>query len=192
INEHVEQGAWVWIFIGRIVKDKGMEELLQAWKKIHAAFPGDRLWLLGLEERALDPLSNEALEEMEKNPSIKRWGFIQDVRPYLAASEVLVFPSYREGFPNVPMQAGAMECALILSDINGCNEIVEHPVSGLLVPTKNEPALYEAMKAIRNNPAQRDALALAARKRIAEGFGQQQLWNTLLEEYNSCLKEKNL
>lgn len=192
INEHVEQGAWVWIFIGRIVKDKGMEELLQAWKKIHAAFPGDRLWLLGLEERALDPLSNEALEEMEKNPSIKRWGFIQDVRPYLAASEVLVFPSYREGFPNVPMQAGAMECALILSDINGCNEIVEHPVSGLLVPTKNESALYEAMKAIRNNPAQRDALALAARKRIAEGFGQQQLWNTLLEEYNSCLKEKNL
>lgn len=192
INENVQPGAWVWIFIGRIVKDKGMEELLQAWKKIHAAYPEDRLWLLGLEERALDPLSETALAEMESNPSVKRWGFVQDVRPYLAASEVLVFPSYREGFPNVPMQAGAMECALILSDINGCNEIVEHNVSGMLVPPKNEPALYEAMKDIRLHPLKRDTLASAARKRIAEGFDQQQLWNKLLDEYSECLKMKNI
>lgn len=192
INENVEPGAWVWIFIGRIVKDKGMEELLSAWKKIHRAFPHDRLWLLGVEERELDPLSATALEEMEQNPSVKRWGFVQDVRPFLAASAVLVFPSYREGFPNVPMQAGAMECALILSDINGCNEIIEQHVSGILVPAKSESALYDAMQQLRNHPAQRDALASAARKRISEGYNQQQLWNNILEEYTFCLKEKNV
>src|SRR5690606_33172671 len=126
VNEAVPERGWIWIFIGRIVKDKGMEELLSSFVQLHSEFPDDRLWLLGKEEPELDPLSAKATAVLKEHSAIRCWGFQTDVRPFLAASDILVFPSYREGFPNVPLQAGAMECALMLSDINGCNEIVQH------------------------------------------------------------------
>jgi glycosyltransferase involved in cell wall biosynthesis len=191
-REGIDENACVWIFIGRIVKDKGIEELLFAWEKISSLFPHDRLWLLGLEEPELDPLSQKAYGILKDNPTVKQWGFIKDIRPFLSAAQVLVFPSYREGFPNVPMQAGAMGCALILSDINGCNEIVENETSGLLVPAKNNEALYEAMSRLRKDDALRKKLSAASRKRIVENFDRNFIWHLILKEYTHQLSLKNL
>lgn len=191
-QKKTEQTSWVWIFVGRLVKDKGIGELLDAFQTLNKSFPGDQLWMLGEEEPELDPLDEHHKEILHTHSSIHCWGFQKDIRPYLAASQVLAFPSYREGFPNVPMQAGLMGCMLVLSDINGCNEIVEHEKNGLLVPVKNTIALSDAMLQIRQNPAAREAFAQAINKKIKEDYDQQKLWNLILEEYHSWLPGKKL
>jgi glycosyltransferase involved in cell wall biosynthesis len=98
-EKKIDIDAWVWIFVGRLVKDKGIGELLDAFQKIHHDFPGDRLWLLGTEEPELDPLDAQHQEILHTHPAIQCWGFQKDIRPYLAAAQVLVFPSYQGGVP---------------------------------------------------------------------------------------------
>lgn len=188
--ENVQPGAWIWVFIGRLVKDKGIGEMLDAFTEINSRYPGDRLWLLGEEEPELDPLNEQQKELLKNSRFIRCWGFQKDIRPYLAASKILVFPSYREGFPNVPLQAGSMGCMLLLSDINGCNEIVENGINGTLVPPKNTEALLSAMLAARKDPATTDRFAKAIQLKIRTNYDQQQLWNILLDEYRQWLKQK--
>lgn len=183
----LKNGGLVWIFIGRLVRDKGLGELLDAFSSIHSRYPNDQLWLLGNEEQDLDPLDDHHRKLLHEHPAVRCWGFQPDVRPYLAAAEVLVFPSYREGFPNVPMQAGAMGCALILSDINGCNEIVDHGTNGLLVPVKQKQALEQAMQELRSNEQLRRTLASAIREKIVKRFDQETLWYIILAEYQGLL-----
>ena len=113
---------FVFIFVGRLVGDKGINELVRAFKEIN--LPQTKLLLVGPLETDLDALLPETLKEIENNKSIISAGYQDDVRPYFAISDALVFPSYREGFPNVVLQAGAMQLPAIVSDINGCNEII--------------------------------------------------------------------
>lgn len=191
-QKNVDANAWVWIFVGRLVKDKGVGELLDAFKKLHEQFPADQLWLLGVEEPELDPLDEPHKKILHTHPAIQCWGFQKDIRPYLAASQVLAFPSYREGFPNVPMQAGAMGCMLLLSDINGCNEIVQHKENGLLIPVKDSSALLDSMLFVRKDPATREKYAMAIRDKIRQDYDQQALWNLILQEYQSWLTKKGI
>ncbi|MBS1741832.1 MAG: glycosyltransferase family 4 protein [Bacteroidetes bacterium] len=188
----LKEDGWVWIFVGRLVKDKGIGELLDAFNEVHTQYPNDQLWLLGTEEPELDPLDEQHKQLLHTHPAITCWGFQKDIRPYLAASNILAFPSYREGFPNVPMQAGLMGCMLILSDINGCNEIVDHEKNGLLVPVKNTMALQQAMFQSRQSPATTAHYAQQIRKKIVEGFDQQQLWKLILQEYQYWLTKKKI
>lgn len=189
-EKKMDKKAWVWIFVGRLVKDKGIGELLDAFQNLRKDFPEDGLWLVGYEEPELDPLDEHHKEILHTDPAITCWGFQKDIRPYLAAAQVLAFPSYREGFPNVPMQAGSMNCMLLLSDINGCNEIVDDNMNGMLVPPKNVQRLYEAMLTIRRNEQQRVIFANAIREKIKSHYDQQMIWNILLEEYHSLLNKK--
>lgn len=189
--EKVAADGWIWIFVGRLVKDKGMNELLDAFNTLQQQFPNDRLWLLGEEEPELDPLDEAHQQLLHNHPAVKCWGFQKDIRPYLAAANVLVFPSYREGFPNVPLQAGSMGCMLILSDINGCNEIVQHRENGLLVPAKNTDALIAAMMETRSNKEKTMQMAGAISHKIRTDYDQQVLWDLLKKEYNNWLSKKN-
>lgn len=184
--------GFVWLFVGRLVKDKGINELVAAFLKIAAEFPDDQLWLVGKEEPDLDPLANETSIVLKNNPAVKCWGFQNDVRPFFAASSALVFPSYREGFPNVPMQAGAMEKPMILTDINGCNEIVEHGVSGILVKPKSIDELYCAMRLLRRDADMRSSIGKNSRKHILQHYSQQTIWKQLHIEYYSLLHEKKM
>lgn len=179
---------WVWIFVGRIVKDKGIEELLDAFIQFQSSFPTDQLWIIGEEELDLDPLTKKHQQLLHQSPGIRHWGYQQDIRPYLAAAKVLVFPSYREGFPNVPLQAGAMGCALLLSDINGCNEIVENGINGLLVPVKNKTMLLQQMYFLREHPEKVKIFSEAIQQKIKHSYNQQNIWNLLLKEYKAFLK----
>jgi glycosyltransferase involved in cell wall biosynthesis len=201
INDGIQQAAtqlqsqaklsstgWAWIFVGRIVKDKGIAELLDAFTELSQRFPEDQLWMVGAPEPDLDPLEEKHQLKLNNHPQIKSWGFQQDIRPYLAAAKVLVFPSYREGFPNVPLQAGAMGCMLLLSDINGCNEIVENGMDGKLVPTKNSNLLLKAMMETRANPEETNKFARKIQQKIIENYNQKTLWQTLLKEYETRLK----
>ena len=188
IQERIHEEACVWIFVGRIVRDKGITELIDAFLEIQIQFPEDRLLLLGDQEPHLDPLDEKYVQLLTTHHAIISCGFQKDIRPYLAASQVLVFPSYREGFPNVPMQAGAMGCALILSDINGCNEIVNHGKDGWLVSVKNVSALTAAMMEARNNPIKTRLFAETIKEKIVTGYAQSYLWNCMLQEYQQLLK----
>jgi glycosyltransferase involved in cell wall biosynthesis len=186
----VDENDWLWIFVGRIVKDKGISELIEAFDDIFKLFPRDKLLLVGEQETDLDPLDQKHIDILKNHSAMISCGFQNDIRPYLAASQVLVFPSYREGFPNVPMQAGLMGCALILSDINGCNELVRHKEDGWLVIVKNKASLFKAMLEARNNRTLMQQFANTIQAKIKEKYDQANFWNSLLNEYHQQLNNK--
>ncbi len=174
---------FVFVFVGRIVKDKGIEELVEAFSMIHQRYTETRLMLVGPFEESLDPISIKTKTKLKQHEAISHVGFQADVRPWLLMGQALVFPSYREGFPNVPMQAGCLELPSIVSDINGCNEIIQQGNNGLVIPPKNTRALYEAMELLLTDPFLYQQLRSNARSRIVERFDQQLLWSCLLQEY---------
>lgn len=188
LKSQLKEGGWIWIFVGRVVKDKGISELLSAFKEIHARFPNDQLWLVGNLENELDPLDEKDIEMIQNHTGIVWWDYQQDVRPFLLASDVLVFPSYREGFPNVPLQAAALDCMLILSDINGCNEIVDDGINGILVQVKSTESLTKAMLSTRNDAQKKSEMAQRIREKVTQYYDQKKVWNLLLEEYGAKIK----
>ncbi len=179
----------VYTFVGRLVKDKGINELIEAFVKLQKKVPNAKLLLVGNEEPELDPLWPETQTEIKNNKAIITTGWVEDVRPYLSISDVFVFPSYREGMPNVVLQAGAMGLPQIVTDINGSNEIITHNKNGIIIPVKDKEALYEAMLKLKDKNL-RKKLSENARSIIKEKYEQQILWQALLEEYQYLLKIK--
>lgn len=184
---NIEPGDFVFVFIGRLVRDKGMNELVSAVTALHKIHPRVKLLLVGGRENELDPLFHVTEKNISKNHFIITTGFQKDVRPYLAVSDSLVFPSYREGFPNVVMQAGAMGLPSIVTDINGCNEIIVEGENGEFIPPKDENALYEKMKEWLEQPEKVSAMASNARRLVENRYEQQMVWNAVLEEYRKML-----
>jgi glycosyltransferase involved in cell wall biosynthesis len=178
---------FVFVFVGRLVGDKGINELVMAFKHLSAQNKKVKLLLVGDEEPELDPLLPETQKTIQNHPSIITTGWVNDVRPYFAISDVLVFPSYREGFPNVVLQAGAMGLASIVSNINGCNEIIEHNFNGLIVPAKDKQKLQSAMKLLLDDQPLKTKLANNARPNIVAKYKQEVVWQALLQEYNRLL-----
>lgn len=182
----IDLNDFVFIFVGRIVEDKGVNELINAFIKILIKYDNIKLILVGSFERDLDPINPTTEDEIIKNQSIFHLGFQKDVRSYMLAADSLVFPSYREGFPNVVLQAGAMGLPAIVTNINGCNEIIEHGLNGVIIPSQNEKALYESMLYfIENKDGIIRKMAAKARPIIAGKFDQQVFWHALLNEYQS-------
>jgi glycosyltransferase involved in cell wall biosynthesis len=188
----IQEDDFVFIFVGRLVRDKGINEMVQAFKLLSKEDTKVKLLLVGPMESDLDPLLPKTLKEMESNPNMIILGYQNDVRPYFAISDTLVFPSYREGFPNVVMQAGAMSLPSIVTDINGCNEIIEEGINGTIIPPKNVYALKQAMQRMLNDSIWLNSLKSNARSMIASRFEQKLVWDALLKEYETLLKEKGL
>ncbi|WP_121966440.1 glycosyltransferase family 4 protein [Myroides sp. N17-2] len=186
----VKESDFVFVFVGRLVGDKGINELVHAFEEI-SENKSIKLLLVGPLEEKLDPLHNSTLEIIKKNKSIIPVGFQKDVRPYYAISNALVFPSYREGFPNVVMQAGAMELPCIVSDINGCNEIIVDGVNGMIIPVKNTEAIKESILKLVDNEKYYCLLKENSRRMINERYEQSVVWNALLEEYNRLIVKYN-
>jgi glycosyltransferase involved in cell wall biosynthesis len=179
---NIGESDFVFINIGRMVKDKGINELVEAFCKIQDTHKSVKLLLLGEFEKDLDPLLPETMDHIKNNPNIIYLGWQWDVRPYFAISNMLAFPSYREGFPNVVMQAGAMGLPSIVSDINGCNEIIVNGENGCIVPPKSMDDLYVAMIEAINNGTSKFK---NARNSIAVRFDRSVIWNAILAEYDS-------
>lgn len=208
----IQPDDFVFVFVGRLVGDKGINELVEAFQKLEirdqklgissepqisslqspisnsqSRIP--KLLLVGPLETELDPLKEETLKEIKTNPNIISVGFQKDVRPYFAISNALVFPSYREGFPNVVMQAGAMELPSIVSNINGCNEIIVEGENGTIIPVKNVEAITVAMQKLMEDKDYYLSLKNNARPMIQARYEQQVVWNALLDEYNSLINK---
>jgi glycosyltransferase involved in cell wall biosynthesis len=144
-----------------------------------------KLLLVGPLESDLDPLTPETLKVIADNKNIISVGFQNDVRSYFAISDALVFPSYREGFPNVVMQAGAMGLPCIVTNINGCNEIIIEGENGILIPVKDSDTICNAMQKIVLNDSYRIHLQKKARPMIVSRYEQQVVWESILAEYKS-------
>lgn len=180
-----ESNAFTFIFIGRIVRDKGINELISAFHKLSTENQHIRLFLVGVFEDELDPILPETKRLIETSENIIFTGYQNDVRPYLAASDVLILPSYREGFPNVVLQAGAMGLPCIVTNISGSNEIIIPNKNGIIIPKQNTEALYQAMKYCIQHPESVKEMAQEARSSIVSRFKQQDVWRAILDMYNS-------
>jgi len=179
----IGQDDFVFVFIGRIVRDKGMHELVYAMKRLEER--NVKLLLVGRFESDMDPLELDDDRYLHDSKNVVFVGWQNDVRPYLKAADALVFPSYREGFPNVPLQAGAMGLPSIVTDINGCNEIIIERENGLIVPSRDSEPLYTKMKWMMENSKEAQRMGQNARPIIQSRFEQQDVWNALLSFYNS-------
>lgn len=172
---------FVFVFVGRLVADKGINELIQAFIKLDDE--NLKLLLVGDYEHELDPLLESTHFEINNNSKIISVGYQSDIRPYLGISSCLVFPSYREGFPNVVMQSGAMGLPSIVTNINGCNEIIEEGFNGTIIPVKDAEALYNAMRKMFKNTDWCLSLANNARNKITSNYNQLLVWQSILTEY---------
>ena len=181
---------FTFVFIGRVVRDKGIDELVEAFSLLHSEHPQTRLILVGRAEDNLDPVSPNTRRTIASHPAIEAVGNQSDVRPWLAASDALVFPSYREGFPNVVIEAGALDLPSIVTDINGSREIIVHGQNGIIVPPRNAQALLQAMTQFVQNPQATQAMAQKARQMIASRFEKSFVQKCLFDYYNQILGEK--
>lgn len=188
-SEKLCSDKFTFLFVGRVVRDKGINELVQAFNKLSDAVDA-RLLLVGPYEDALDPISEQSRELIEKNPAIESLGvkYGDELLSYYAASDCFVFPSYREGFPNTVIEAGAMNLPSIVTDINGSREIIINGENGVIVPSQNADALYDAMLNMVNNQEERERMAGNARKMIADRFEQSFVRKCLYDFYDEILQ----
>ena len=142
-----------------------------------------KLLLVGPYETDLDPLEKITQKRINTNPNIITTGFQADIRPYLVLSDTFVFPSYREGFPNVVLQAIAMEVPCIVSDINGCNEIIREGETGAIVPPKQTQPLVDKMVLFYHEKNVVQKFINTAKSEVATNYDRLQFWKSLLEEY---------
>lgn len=183
----LEPQAMVFCFVGRLNKDKGVAELCTAFD----ALPEQAHLLLagGLDHSA--PISDDLQKKVKNHPRIHALGFMEDIRPALHLANVLVLPSYREGFPNVVLQAGSMALPVIATDINGCNEIIEPGFNGWLVPPRDAKALMVAMQEAMQTPSSsRKEMGTSARSRVQQWFEQRQHWERMKLFYQGLLSDR--
>ncbi len=186
----INQDDFVFIFVGRLVSDKGINEMIVAFKTLLETQHSVKLLLVGNFEDALDPLSDSTMTIINSNENIMLAGYQDDVRPYFAIANALVFPSYREGFPNVVMQAGAMGLPCIVSNINGCNEIIVEGENGTIIPIKDAEAILQAMVKMTSDRQYYELMKESARRMIMSRYEQQLIWDAILGEYQSLPVEK--
>lgn len=178
-------------FIGRIVRDKGLVELVEAWKVLRDEFPALHLLVVGPFEPQ-DPVPAETEAVLRSDARIHLTGRQLDTPPLFAAMDVLCLPTYREGFPNVPLEAAAMELPVAATRIPGCVDAVADGETGTLVPPRDAAALADALRAYLNDTDLRRRHGQAGRARVLREFRQEAIWEAMYQEYVRLLQEKGL
>lgn len=182
-------GTFTFLFVGRIARDKGVDELVAAFSTLTEQYDNVRLILVGWNEHDIDPVKKETLLKIKNSPSIDFVGskYGDELLAYYAASDCFVFPSYREGFPNTVMEAGAMDLPCIVTDINGSREIILDGENGVIIPSKNVDALYKAMEHMLMDKNYYNRYAKNARPMIASRFEQGVVRKCLYDFYEEIM-----
>ena len=184
----IRQDDFVFVFVGRLDRDKGLDDLIYAFQMLEQDYNHVHLLLVGAEEPDGKALLDTTRAYIGQSSHIHlSEGWQDDVRPWYAASDALVLPSWREGFPNVVIEAGAMELASIVTNINGCREIVTNQKNGLIVPAKDSDALYLAMKSFVDKPERVRVIASKARKMVRR-YEQGYVRGCLTDYYGEVLR----
>jgi len=176
--------GFVFCFVGRLNRDKGINELVTAFTQLPDKA---QLLLVGQIDKTA-PVDSDVMSAIQQHPRIHAVGFMDDIRPALINASTLVLPSYREGFPNVVLQAGAMALPVIASDINGCNEVIDPGFNGWLIPARDSNALAQAMaEAMALKAEAIDEVGKNARQLICERFERTQYLEHLQSFYREAL-----
>lgn len=202
-NVKKDNEMFTFLFVGRIVGDKGMNELIEAFVKLHEKYEKTKLVLVGPYENNIDPVSDSTRNCINDNPAVVMAGtkYGDDLLKEYMKADCHVLPSYREGFPNTPMEAGAMGLPNIVTDINGSREIVvdsnfnfdfdENGIkicdNGIIVPPRTVQPLYNAMERMLTDNAMRERMRLNARPMIESRFEKSFVQGCLMEYYNEVI-----
>lgn len=187
----IPHDAQVLGFMGRIVRDKGVYELIEAWAGLKELFPKLHLLMVGPMETH-DPVTPRLIEGIEGDPRIHHTGFITETVKAYSIMDVLALPTYREGFPYAPLEAAAMKLPVVASRVTGCVDAVVDGVTGILVPPKDPEALKEAISRLLEDVELKNSMGQAARERCIKDYRPEDIWKALYEEYISLLKTKGL
>ncbi len=179
------------LYTGRIVADKGINELIAAFEHLALTHPKIRLLLVGDYENDLDPIHPDTFELITVHSRISVIPFQSDIRPYFCIADVLVLPSYREGLPNVLIEAGSCGLPLIATDINGCNEVIIEGENGLLVEPKSISHLIEGIERLIDSPDLYAALKKNARESILKRYDQNVFWEALHGEFEHLFNSES-
>lgn len=184
-----DKQRFTFLYIGRVVRDKGINELCEAFQLLVGPYSA-KLVIVGSYEDHLDPVSELSRKLIEEHPHIEYVGSKRgnELLAYYAAADCFVLPSYREGFPNTVLEAGAMGLPCIVTDVNGSNEIIEEGVNGLIIPSKDTNALYDAMVKMMADVTMRSRMTNVARNMVAERFEQSYVRKCLFNFYDEILK----
>ncbi len=175
-------------FVGRLVPDKGVVELLQAWQSLRDEFPELHLLMVGPEESE-SPLPDWVRQRLLQDARIHSVGFHRDPAPLYAAMDVLLLPSHREGFGMAAMEAAAMALPVVATCVTGCVDAVVDGVTGTLVPPHNADALAAAVRTYVRDPLLRRRHGQAGRMRVVQHFQPVTVWNALRSEYIRLLRQ---
>jgi glycosyltransferase involved in cell wall biosynthesis len=187
----IPDGAVVVGFVGRIVRDKGLVELAEAWQELRRRFTHLHLLLVGPFEPQ-DPLPQETERTLRSDTSIHLAGMEWDTPPLYAAMDLVVLPTYREGFPNVPLEAAAMGLPVVATSIPGCVDAVQDGRTGLLVPPRDARALRQAVEQYVADAKLRASHGAAGRARVLEHFRPDGIWEAIYEEYATLLRARGV
>ena len=176
-------------FVGRIVKDKGIHDLIEAWKVIKERFPKARLLLIGCYETA-DIIDLEVRDIIQKDSNICHVEWTYDVAAYYTVMDIVVLPTYREGFPNVPLEAASMKLPVVTTDVPGGRDSVINGVTGILIPPRDSGELAQAIIRLLENPDLRCMMGEAGRIRVLRDFRPEDIWKALAQEYSNLLVQK--
>ena len=189
-NQGIAQDDVVFTFVGRLCVEKGIGELVEAFRNLVKENPSRslKLLLVGPLEKENGALSEHVITQINTTREILAVGRHDDIRPYLKISDIFVFPSYREGFPNVVLQAGAMGLPCIVSNINGNNEIITENHNGLIVAVRDKEGLFSAMQNLLIDKEKRQALAQRSRETVLSRYRQEYVWDEILKEYQTQIE----
>ncbi len=177
-------------FVGRIVRDKGIIELYDAWQSLKKKY-NINLFIIGQEEEK-DPVPPNYIKSLKKDSRVIFTGRVSDPMPYYAAMDILILPTYREGFPVTLLEAAAMEIPVVATNVDGCPEAVADGVTGLLIPPRDSQALALAIEKLIINPELRRQMGNAGRERVLRDFRPQIIWEELYRHYCKLINEKGL
>lgn len=173
--------------IGRLVVDKGITELVHVFTQLQKTNGDLILILAGEYETTLDPLPEETLQEIEVNPSIIHIHWTTQVEYYMHLADFFIFPSHREGFPNVLLQSGAMGLPIICSHITGNIDIVTNNETGLIFDKGNEQQMLSLLNYALLHPQHMQSMAKKLQQEIKENYPQENIWQKMLEAYKSLV-----
>lgn len=186
----IPETAPLLLFVGRLVKDKGIIELARAWGILRERYP-DAVLVLAGKFGADDPVTEEIIAALASDPRVRMLGQVEDVSPLYAAATLLVHPSYREGFPYVPMEAASMGLPVVATRVTGCVDAVLDGVTGTIVPVRELTPLVQAVERYLESPVLASKHGAAGRERIKKYFRQKDLWEALYSEYMAIVYKSN-
>lgn len=185
----LEPGAPVVGFVGRLVEEKGILDLLEAARSVVGAIPNVQLLIIGpYDEEKPDALRPDVAERYGLAGRCRFLGMRHDMPELYALMDVLVLPSYREGFPRAPMEASAMGVPAVVTDIRGCREAVEPGVNGLLFPAGDADALSRALVELLSDEEGRARMGAAGRAMSEDRFDEQKVFRRVLDQYERLLQ----